>query len=38
LKQLKTTPAVFNLGHGFIPSTPIENVAAVAERVKTWRR
>lgn len=38
LKKLKDTPAVFNLGHGFIPSTPIENVAAVSEMVRTWRR
>ncbi|MDX2094976.1 MAG: uroporphyrinogen decarboxylase [Alphaproteobacteria bacterium] len=38
LTQLKTTPAVFNLGHGFIPATPIEHVAAVAEKVRAWRR
>ena len=38
LKKFKNTPSVFNLGHGFIPSTPIENVAAVAEMVKAWRR
>lgn len=38
LQKLKTTPAVFNLGHGFIPSTPIENVAAVSAFVKAWRR
>ena len=38
LQKLKTTPSVFNLGHGFIPSTPIENVAAVSALVKAWRR
>lgn len=38
LQQMQTTPAVFNLGHGFIPSTPIEHVAAVAETVKSWQR
>ncbi len=38
LKKIAKTPCVFNLGHGFIPSTPIENVAAVAEKVKSWRR
>lgn len=38
LTQLKTTPAAFNLGHGFIPATPIENVAAVAQKVRAWRR
>lgn len=45
LKQTETIlnafgkrPAVFNVGHGFVPHTPIENVAAVAEFVKAWRR
>ena len=38
LKKLQNTPSVFNLGHGFIPSTPIENVSAVADRIKSWRR
>ncbi len=38
LETFKTTPAIFNLGHGFIPQTPIETVAAVAAKVKAWRR
>jgi uroporphyrinogen decarboxylase len=38
LTKLSMTPGVFNLGHGFIPATPIENVAAIAELVRTWNR
>ncbi len=38
LSQFAEVPAVFNLGHGFIPSTPIEHIAAVAEMVRAWRR
>lgn len=38
LKSLRNMPAIFNVGHGFIPETPIENVAAVADLVKSWRR
>jgi uroporphyrinogen decarboxylase len=38
LKTMADRPAIFNVGHGFIPETPIENVAAVSELVKSWRR
>lgn len=38
LEKMQHTPAIFNLGHGFIPSTPIEHVAAVANAVKSWHR
>lgn len=38
LKTLGTAPCVFNVGHGFIPETPIENVAAVSALVKEWKR
>jgi uroporphyrinogen decarboxylase len=38
LDQFGDAPAVFNVGHGFIPETPIEHVAAVSEVVKGWRR
>jgi uroporphyrinogen decarboxylase len=38
LKILGNAPCVFNVGHGFIPETPIENVAAVSKLVKEWRR
>lgn len=38
LKTFGNHPAVFNVGHGFVPHTPIEHVAAVAELVRAWRR
>lgn len=38
LKTLGKAPCVFNVGHGFIPQTPIENVAAVSTLIREWRR
>ena len=38
LRTIGDAPAVFNLGHGFIPETPIDNVTAVADMVRAWRR
>ncbi len=38
LKSFGTRPAIFNVGHGFIPETPIENVEAVSNLVKSWQR
>jgi uroporphyrinogen decarboxylase len=38
LRIIGNAPAVFNVGHGFVPHTPIENVAAVSEFIKAWRR
>lgn len=37
LRALGKGPFIFNLGHGIIPPTPPENVARLAERVKTVR-
>jgi uroporphyrinogen decarboxylase len=37
LKILGKGPFVFNLGHGIIPPTPPENVARLAERIKSFK-
>jgi len=29
---------IFNLGHGFVPQTPPENVAQLADFIREWRR
>ncbi|WP_433441781.1 uroporphyrinogen decarboxylase [Nonomuraea sp. CA-141351] len=36
LRALSGGPFVFNLGHGIIKTTPPENVAALAEQVRSW--
>jgi uroporphyrinogen decarboxylase len=36
LRALSGGPFVFNLGHGIIKTTPPENVAALAELVRSW--
>ena len=38
LQKTKHTPHVFNFGHGMLPHTPIENVAAVCEYLRTTRK
>lgn len=37
LDALGHGPFVFNLGHGFVPETPPEHVAALSAHVKAWR-
>lgn len=33
-----SSPHVFNLGHGVLPSTPVEHVAELVALVRDWRR
>jgi uroporphyrinogen decarboxylase len=38
LEVLGERPFVFNLGHGFVPETPPENVERLATLIREWRR
>ena len=38
LDTLGDGPFIFNLGHGFVPETPPEHVAELADFVKNWSR
>jgi len=38
LQALSGGAHVFNLGHGFVPHTPVAHVAALAEQIKAFRR
>ena len=37
LRELAGGPFVFNLGHGIVPETPPEHVAALVEQVRAWK-
>ncbi len=37
LRELAGGPFIFNLGHGIVPETPPEHVAALVEQVRAWR-
>jgi uroporphyrinogen decarboxylase len=34
LEALRGRPFIFNLGHGIVPQTPVENVARLVARVR----
>jgi len=38
LEGLRGRAHIFNLGHGFVPETPPENVALLSETIKNFRR
>lgn len=38
LDALGGGPFIFNLGHGVTPDTPVEHVARMVERVRSWKR
>lgn len=38
LDSLKSGAHIFNLGHGFVPQTPPENVAELSDFIKNYRR
>lgn len=38
LASTRSVPSVFNVGHGFIPQTPIAHVEAVSQMIHAWRR
>lgn len=37
LETMRQSPFIFNLGHGIIPQTPIENVEAVSRIIREWK-
>lgn len=37
LETLSKGPFVFNLGHGVVPQTPVENVIELAAQISSWR-
>ena len=36
LESMRGTPFIFNLGHGFVPHTPVENVEALMEKIRSF--
>jgi uroporphyrinogen decarboxylase len=38
LSEMKNKPFIFNLGHGILPQTPIDNVFKLIETVRSFRK
>jgi len=38
LNTFTTVPYIFNLGHGFVPETPIENVEYIIHRIRSFEK
>lgn len=38
LEGFASGPHIFNLGHGFVPQTPVDHVARASEMIQTFRR
>ncbi len=36
LEQTRDRPHIFNLGHGILPETPVENIEVAIEQVRSW--
>ena len=36
LEALASGPFIFNLGHGIVPQTPPEHVAALSDLIRNW--